>query len=427
MKKKFILVALLIAAGAVTVYRLVNQAPSESLAANERMLAILTDGGCMECHSATPKLPFYANFPVAGKLVKEDIEKGYREFDVEPMMTALKNGEKVSEVDLAKVEKVIKDGTMPLAKYYLIHWGSSMTAKKIVSLVFTIGFLFVVLPEGIKVFSPNPDIQEHNISLKKSTPQIRSYCDYPPPLTHKRSEMHPAPLIRPPFLLIHIIVAILLVGFNLTIRLFLKSLHDEEILKELEHQHLESELQYLKYQLNPHFFMNTLNNIHALVDIDGEKAKQTILELSKLMRYVLYEANKSRISLEREIQFLENYIALMRLRYTEQLTIKTNFPVIVPDIQIPPLLFITLLENAFKHGVSYQESSYIEVSITRTDEGIAFACHNSKHTCTAHEHHGIGIENIKKRLHLLYGNNYTFTLTEDASSYHVLLIIPPLS
>ena len=130
MKKKFILVALLIAAGAVTVYRLVNQAPSESLAANERMLAILTDGGCMECHSATPKLPFYANFPVAGKLVKEDIEKGYREFDVEPMMTALKNGEKVSEVDLAKVEKVIKDGTMPLAKYYLIHWGSSMTAKK---------------------------------------------------------------------------------------------------------------------------------------------------------------------------------------------------------------------------------------------------------------------------------------------------------
>lgn len=130
MKKKFILVALLIAAGAVTVYRLVNQTPSESLAANERMLAILTDGGCMECHSATPKLPFYANFPVAGKLVKEDIEKGYREFDVEPMMTALKNGEKISEVDLAKVEKVIKDGTMPLAKYYLIHWGSSMTAKK---------------------------------------------------------------------------------------------------------------------------------------------------------------------------------------------------------------------------------------------------------------------------------------------------------
>ena len=156
-----------------------------------------------------------------------------------------------------------------------------------------------------------------------------------------------------------ILSAILLVGFNLTIRFFLKSLHDEEMLKELEHQHLESELQYLKYQLNPHFFMNTLNNIHALVDIDSEKAKRTIIELSKLMRYVLYEANKSQISLEREIQFLENYIALMKLRYTERLTIYTDFPIIVPRVQIPPLLFISLLENAFKHGVSYREDSFM--------------------------------------------------------------------
>lgn len=133
------------------------------------------------------------------------------------------------------------------------------------------------------------------------------------------------------------------------------------MLKELEHQHLESELKYLKYQLNPHFFMNTLNNIHALVDIDSEKAKKTIIELSKLMRYVLYEANKSQISLKYEIQFLENYIALMKLRYTEHLDIQTEFPLIVPHVQIPPLLFISLLENAFKHGVSYRESSYIHV------------------------------------------------------------------
>ena len=219
----------------------------------------------------------------------------------------------------------------------------------------------------------------------------------------------------------------MLVGFNLTIRFFLKSLHDEEMLKELEHQHLESELQYLKYQLNPHFFMNTLNNIHALVDIDSEKAKRTIIELSKLMRYVLYEANKSQISLEREIQFLENYIALMKLRYTERLTICTDFPIIVPRVQIPPLLFISLLENAFKHGVSYREDSFIDVRIAQVDEGILFACKNSKHACTHDTYHGIGIENIKKRLHLLYGNNYTFTTTEDDTSYHVLLIPPPLS
>lgn len=230
-----------------------------------------------------------------------------------------------------------------------------------------------------------------------------------------------------PFLLIHIIIAILLVGFNLTIRFFLKSLHDDEMLKELEHQHLESELKYLKYQLNPHFFMNTLNNIHALVDIDSEKAKKTIIELSKLMRYVLYEANKSQISLKYEIQFLENYIALMKLRYTEHLDIQTEFPLIVPHVQIPPLLFISLLENAFKHGVSYRESSYIHVRITLTDGLISFTCSNSKHTSSDDSHHGIGIDNIKKRLHLLFGNNYTFTITEDNASYKVLLIIPPLS
>lgn len=297
----------------------------------------------------------------------------------------------------------------------------------VVSLIFTIGVLFLILPGCIKVFSPTPEFHQRDIRLMRSSIQTKPYGEYPPLPPEKRGETFPIPPVRPPFLLIHIIVAILLVGFNLTIRLFLKSLRDEESLKELEHQHLESELQYLKYQLNPHFFMNTLNNIHALVDINSEKAKQTILELSKLMRYVLYEANKSRIMLEREIQFLENYIALMRLRYTERLTIRTEFPVIIPDIPIPPLLFISLLENAFKHGVSYREESYIEVSITRTDEGIAFVCHNSKHTCTSDGHHGIGIDNIKKRLHLLYGNNYTFTITEDAVSYHVLLIIPPLS
>ncbi|MFR4245134.1 MAG: sensor histidine kinase [Phocaeicola coprophilus] len=209
---------------------------------------------------------------------------------------------------------------------------------------------------------------------------------------------------------------------------FLKSLRDDEMLKDLERQRLESELQYLKYQLNPHFFMNTLNNIYALVDLNTEQAKKTIIELSKLMRYVLYEANKNQISLEHEIQFLENYIALMKLRYINNLNIRTEFPVVVPCVQIPPLLFISLLENAFKHGVSYQEPSFIEVRIELADEGVIFNCKNSKHT-HAHKdaYHGIGIDNIKKRLHLLYGNNYTFTTNERENCFEVLLIIPFLS
>ncbi len=129
MKKssKIILSVLVVAIVLCVVYRLVNKAPSASLESNAQMEEIIESIGCMACHSADPKLPFYAEFPVAGKLVKEDVRLGYRSFDMTPMVEALKKGEKINEVDLAKVEKVIADGTMPLAKYYLVHWGSSLT------------------------------------------------------------------------------------------------------------------------------------------------------------------------------------------------------------------------------------------------------------------------------------------------------------
>ena len=118
----------------------------------------------------------------------------------------------------------------------------------------------------------------------------------------------------------------------------------------LEKENLNQQLEYLKYQINPHFFMNTLNNIHALVDIDPEKAKTTIVELSKMMRYLLYEGNNSLIPLHREVEFLRNYITLMKLRYTDKVKIDTDIPVSLPDRRLPPLLLITFVENAFKHG-----------------------------------------------------------------------------
>lgn len=129
MKKssKIILSVLVVAIVLCVVYRLVNKAPSASLESNAQMEEIIESSGCMACHSANPELPFYAGLPVAGKLVKEDVRLGYRSFDMTPMVEALKKGDKINEVDLAKVEKVIADGTMPLAKYYLVHWGSSLT------------------------------------------------------------------------------------------------------------------------------------------------------------------------------------------------------------------------------------------------------------------------------------------------------------
>ena len=234
----------------------------------------------------------------------------------------------------------------------------------------------------------------------------------------------------PPFTiryLIHCVIAFLMVGFNIAVKLFFKSFRDEEMLKELEHQRLQSELQYLKYQINPHFFMNTLNNIHALVDIDTGKAKSTIVELSKLMRYVLYEASNKTILLLREVQFLENYVTLMSLRYPEKVSIEKNFPLEVPEVQIPPLLFISFVENAFKHGVSYRKESFVHV-VMQLEEGnrLAFRCTNSTGTSSDEQHHGIGLENIRKRLRLLFGNDYTLSITEEDDKFDVLLIIPLL-
>lgn len=132
MKKgsKIILSVLVVIIVLCVIYRLVNKAPSADLESNAQMEEIVESSGCMSCHSANPKLPFYADFPVAGKLVQEDVRLGYRSFDMTPMMEALKKGEKISEVDLAKVEKVIADGTMPMAKYYLVHWGASLTSTE---------------------------------------------------------------------------------------------------------------------------------------------------------------------------------------------------------------------------------------------------------------------------------------------------------
>ncbi|MBE6242320.1 MAG: c-type cytochrome [Bacteroidales bacterium] len=124
-------VLLLVAAAAmVVVYRAVNRVPSADLPQAEQVYKIFEDGGCLSCHSADPEVPFYAKMPVAGKIVMKDIDSGYRAYDIKPVMEALKTGEQVGAVDLAKIEKVVLDDRMPMPKYYLVHWGSSLTSEK---------------------------------------------------------------------------------------------------------------------------------------------------------------------------------------------------------------------------------------------------------------------------------------------------------
>ena len=224
--------------------------------------------------------------------------------------------------------------------------------------------------------------------------------------------------------LLRLVIAVLMLGLNIAIKLLFKSQRDENVLKELERQKLQQELTYLRYQINPHFFMNTLNNIHALVDIDAEKAKETILELSRLMRYVLYEGEKRTVQLAREVEFLKHYIALMRLRYTDKVSIVVDMPYAIPDVEVPPLLFISFVENAFKHGISYQSDSFIHLSMRLDGGELFFCCENSCHAANEDPHSGIGLENVRKRLQLLYGDEYNLQIEEEDGVFEVLLVIP---
>lgn len=217
----------------------------------------------------------------------------------------------------------------------------------------------------------------------------------------------------------------LLVSFNIAVELFFKSQKDKIAIRELKYNEVQTQLDYLKYQINPHFFMNTLNNIHALVDIDTDKAKQTIIELSRLMRYLLYESNKKFIPLNKEISFLRHYIEIMRIRYPDDvLSIKSNLPFATESLLIPPLLFISFVENAFKHGVSYRSNSYVNIDITIDNNMITFRCLNSNASKQKDQHHGIGLDNIRQRLELLYPSRYILSINESSGQFSVILSIP---
>ena len=228
----------------------------------------------------------------------------------------------------------------------------------------------------------------------------------------------------------NIVLGLFMTCANTAIKMMYQSLRDEQAMEELKRQNLQAEMDYLKYQINPHFFMNTLNNIHALIDIDTEYAKNAVIELSKMMRYVLYESGHEIISLNRDIQFVQNYIGLMRIRYTDAVDIRVEYPHdLPPQVSIPPLLLIVFVENAFKHGVSYSKPSFIHMRIDYADGKVVSTIGNSLHSPQAEKHNaGIGLENVRKRLALIYGEkNYTLDIREEENFYTVKLVIPTLN
>lgn len=254
------------------------------------------------------------------------------------------------------------------------------------------------------------------------------YCSPQNPMRRKPLDyrpIDPLPMLGPGEL-VAFFGGLLLMGLNLGVKLYFMSQRDRERQKIIDQHNLEQQMEYLKYQVNPHFFMNTLNNIHALVDIDPERAKTTIVELSKMMRHILYEGSKKLIPLTREVEFLNLYVQLMRLRYTSKVQINVVVPPQLPELKLPPLMLIIFVENAFKHGISYREESFIDIKLRVENKRLLFSCRNSKPTQVqrTNEKGGMGLQNVRQRLELLYDDDYTLDINDGEKTYEVKLDIP---
>lgn len=225
--------------------------------------------------------------------------------------------------------------------------------------------------------------------------------------------------VKPPFkmaIYIQLLTYLAPLFFSVALKSTMRWAKTETERKEAANFKLESELQHLHYQLQPHFFFNSLNNIYSLVDISPDQAKSSIHSLSKLMRYMLYETNVESIPLTKEIDFLKKYIDLMKLRVSDKTSVSYSFPIKDTGIQIAPLLFISLIENAFKHGVSATKLSSIDINMTCDDKTVLFSVENNNFPKITDDKSGsgIGLQNLEKRLQLLYPDKFSFkTILKD--------------
>ena len=199
-------------------------------------------------------------------------------------------------------------------------------------------------------------------------------------------------------------------------------------LQEEKRKTAEAELTWLKHQLNPHFLFNTLNNISSLTQIDPDKAQESIGQLSDTLRYALYDTDVEKVPLSGEVSFMDNYVHLMQLRCNEMTDVSTSWQVPSGDVKIAPLLFISPIENAFKHGVNARMKSFVHIGLHPEGKDLVFTCENSLFEKTGEDHigSGIGVENLKRRLELIYPDAYSYEHDEKDGTYQVRIVLKNL-
>jgi LytS/YehU family sensor histidine kinase len=223
------------------------------------------------------------------------------------------------------------------------------------------------------------------------------------------------------FLVLNCMIAAIAIG----IRHFIHTRQIRQQLIEEKAKNTEAELAWLKNQINPHFLFNTLNNISSLTQIDPDAAQDAIAQLSDLLRYAMYETNKKTVPISGEVEFMRNYIALMKLRCSEKTVVNCQLSIVNSPLTIAPLLFISLIENAFKHGISSNRDSRIDITLTADGQQLIFDCENTNFpkNDTDRSGSGIGLENTRRRLDLIYKDRYMWEQTLEDNIYKVKITI----
>ena len=220
-----------------------------------------------------------------------------------------------------------------------------------------------------------------------------------------------------------IIILILLYYFLLIILGFFWFIKQIISFFRLKNEKAKTELLHLKSQVNPHFFFNTLNNLYGLVGTDTKKAQELILKLSDMMRYSIYEGEKETVTLKEEVEYLKNYIELHKMRYHKEIDVKFEVE-IEDDYKVMPLLFIILVENAFKHGIeNLSKDAYVHIDINAKNNRVFFKIENNFDNTLTKEDNGIGLKNLKRRLELVYPKKHTLSFSTAENVYKAKLAL----
>jgi two-component system, LytTR family, sensor kinase len=228
-------------------------------------------------------------------------------------------------------------------------------------------------------------------------------------------------------LMVLIISQILVVLISSLLAVAKKKYEFEKRYQETQNQFLESELNYLKSQVSPHFLLNTLNNIYSFALTNSPETPNAVLKLSEMLKYFLYESSRKKIMVGRELEIIQSYIELFQLRFQDDLDISVNFCIKNEQKEIEPLLLMSLVENTFKHsGIGTLEKAFIRIKAEEKDNHLIFSTHNSKMEVneTINQYGGIGLQNISKRLLLNYPGRHELNVMQDDASFSVTLIIP---